>query len=303
MQIYLTGFRVFSLLCLLSASADHAGAIAQENMTFVSIPAGVFYMGAMHHDPAASPDEWPRHEVQIADAYALSTTLVTRGAFAAFVAATSYHVPPGCWTLTEAGWNFSARATWRNPGFEQTDAHPVVCVSRADALSFLHWAGVRDQTSYRLPSEAEWDHAARLDGAAPWHTPAQICDYGNVNDLTAKNKVAKVAEPCEDGFLFTSPVAHFRAGPYGLYDMIGNVWEWTEDCAHDDYTQAPVDGSAARRPHCTTYVLRGHSWTDAPGPVRLETRLFLDGTERQSLVGFRVAKENATDAEAGPGAP
>ncbi|MEQ9518608.1 MAG: SUMF1/EgtB/PvdO family nonheme iron enzyme [Parvibaculum sp.] len=276
---------------LVLASPLRAEVMTATMPSFAAIPSGSFQMGARKDDPAASPDEWPRHKIHLASGFELSTKLVTRGAFAAFVTDTN-HVPlAGCWALTEAGWRLDPQASWQAPGFEQTDTHPVVCVSRVDALAFLSWASARDGTHYRLPSEAEWDYASRQEGAPPWQSPEQICQFGNVNDLTAKNKVAKVAEPCNDGFFFTSPVATFAPGPHGLYDMVGNVWEWMEDCADDDYADTPRDGSPARQPGCDLRVLRGHSWTDAPGPIRVETRLFLDEEERQSIVGFRMVRE------------
>lgn len=270
---------------------SRAGNANAGEVPFALVPPGTFKMGAAADDEAASPDEWPQHEVTIQRPFALSIHLVTRAEFSAFVRATGYVIPSGCWALTGDGWTHDPLASWQAPGFDQTDAHPVTCVSRLDALHFLAWAGARDGAPYRLASEAERDFASRLNGGAPWSEPDKICSFGNVNDLTAKNKVAKVAEPCDDGALFTSPVGSYLPGPYGLYDMVGNVWEWTADCALGDYAETPRDGNPARQSDCAEYVLRGHSWTDAPGPVRLETRLFLPGDARQSIVGFRIAKD------------
>ncbi len=112
-----------------------------------------------------------------------------------------------------------------------------------------------------------------------------------MNDITSKNKVARVGENCIDGAMFTATVGTYKANPNGLFDMIGNAWEWTADCASDDYTDTPTDGSALKVPRCASHTLRGHSWTDAPGPVRIETRYALPVGARQSMVGFRVAAD------------
>ena len=257
-----------------------------------TIEPGSFEMGAALHDPASSPDERPRHSVLISQAYSIARHQVTRGEFATFVSETDYQIAMGCWSLNQEGWREDASANWATPGYEQTDAHPAVCISRLDALAYIEWLSRTSGRTYRLPSEAEWELAARGTGAQPfWGIPENICTFGNVNDITSKNKVAKVGENCRDNALYTAPVGNYAANPNGLFDMIGNAWEWTADCASADYQHAPADGSAWSTVDCDTYTLRGHSWTDAPGPVRIETRYALPPGARQSIVGFRVAAD------------
>lgn len=258
----------------------------------VEIKADTFQIGAVSSDPTIGPDEFPRRHVTIAAPYALARHQVTRGEFAAFVTASGYQMPSGCWTLTLEGWRLDPGANWQAPGFPQTDQHPVVCISRNDALAYLTWATETDGRAYRLPSEAEWHLAGTAHWPVPfWGTQYEICEFGNVPDLTSKNKVAKVGEPCDDGTLYTAPVGSFSPNPNGLFDMIGNVWEWTADCWRGDYTALPLDGSALASADCDTYALRGHSWTDAPGAITLGTRYSLPPDARQSFVGFRIAAD------------
>lgn len=278
-----------SILALAAAPAAGAG---EAPPRLVAIPPGAFTMGASPDDPAAAPDEAPAHRVAIARPFLLAETPVTRADFARFVAATGHAPAPGCYTLTEDGWRDDPGASWRDPGFAQAPDHPAVCLSRADGEAYAAWLSAETGLALRLPTEAEWAYAAG-EGAAPfWGDAQDICRFGNVNDLTAKNKTAKVAEPCTDGFLHTAPVDTFAAGPHGLLGMIGNVWEWTAGCmAEDGYARTPRDGSAHMETPCAAGVLRGHAWSDAPGPVRLETRLALPPHARSALAGVRLAAD------------
>lgn len=264
-----------------------------------TIQPDTFVMGFDVQGRQMGPDELPAVEVTISEPFMMGVTQVTRAQFAVFVEATGHSPRLGCWTFTPYGWSQEQTATWRDPGFPQTETDPVVCISRTDATAFLAWASARDGKSYRLPTEAEWHLASAANLPAPfWGTRYDICDFGNVPDLTSKNKVARVGEPCSDGTLYTAPVASFKANPNGLFDMIGNAWEWTEDCWTGSYEGLPTDGSALTDPACAEYALRGHSWTDAPGPIRPQTRYSLSPVARQSMVGFRVAADVSDVLEA-----
>lgn len=288
--------RIFILFVVLlfagCLTAPTAQVRAAELPAMLVIPAGSVTVGAYADDPAASDDEFPQRTVTLANDFRLGITPVTRGAFAQFVQATGHVADSGCWVLSADGWVLDPSASWQAPGFDQTDNHPVTCVSRTDALAYLNWLSLQAAQKFRLPTEAEWTHAA--GAPAYWGTPYDICIFGNVNDITAKNKVAKAAEPCTDGAMHTSPVGSYAANPNGLHDMIGNVWEWMADCHAGGYDALPVSGAAQHTADtCDAYALRGHSWTDAPGPVRLETRYALPADARQSMVGFRVAADVA----------
>jgi len=277
-------FALFCPLALLGPSG-YAGDLPQTQR----VAEGAVVLGADANDASAAQDEYPQRRVVIANAFDLGTTPVTRGQFRAFVQATGHAADGGCWTLTEEGWALDLSATWQAPGFAQTDQHPVVCVSHPDARAYAAWLSQVTGRRYRLPSEAEWTRAAHNNGF--WSAPQTLCHYGNVNDLTAKNATAKAAEPCDDGYAFTSPVAHYAASAFGVYDIVGNVWEWMADCHGGGYAALPADGTAQRSALCNAYALRGHSWTDAPGPVRLQTRYALPADARQAIVGFRIAAD------------
>jgi sulfatase modifying factor 1 len=254
---------------------------------------GSFEMGSDPSDRASDPGEYPRHRVAIAKRFAIAQTAVSVGAFAVFAAETGYE-SAGCWVQTEEGWRQDARASWRAPGYPQADDHPVVCVSWHDASAYTDWLSKRMGVRYRLPTEAEWEYAARAGSKTLnfWGDDDRLtCSYGNVNDITSKNKVAKFGVNCRDGFMFTAPVASFRPNPFGLYDVIGNAWQWTADCWLGNYDATPRDGRAAEASGPCERVLRGSSWTDTPGPVRIAAREHRRPDERLSIMGFRLARD------------
>ncbi len=277
----------FFLTLLLAASATRADDM--DVPATRTVPAGQVILGADNDDSAAGADEFPKRRVAIASAFGMGATHVTRGQFRQFVQATGFSPDSGCWTLTGNGWAVDPAGSWLSPGFEQADSHPVVCVSRDDALAYAAWLTEETGIPFRLPSESEWTLAAGPSALS--RASEELCTFGNINDLTAKNKVAKVAEHCDDGFLHTAPVKSFSANEFGLFDMIGNVWEWTADCHGNGYDDLPDDGSPRIASDCAAFALRGHSWTDPPGPVRLGTRYALPDDTRQSIVGFRIARD------------
>ncbi|MDZ4381811.1 MAG: SUMF1/EgtB/PvdO family nonheme iron enzyme [Parvibaculum sp.] len=286
---------IASLTFLFGIAAAFAGTRdCSDCPDLVIVEAGSFMRGAETDDRAADESEFPRHEVRIEKPFAIATKLVTRREYSDFSAATGHGTAPGCDTLTDAGWRVDERADWRSPGFPQTESDPVVCISWTDATAYAAWMAGRTGQPYRLPSEAEWEYAARAGtiGVNFWgEDPALACSYANVNDLTAKNKTAKVAEPCTDGYLFTSPVASFQPNPFGLYDAVGNVWVWLADCWLGDYRTGPRNGQPNGSGECASRVLRGGSWTDTPGPFRIAARENRAPGERLSFAGLRLARD------------
>lgn len=285
-----------AMSCLFAACSDARTAVrdCSDCPELVLLEGGSFIRGAEHDDPAADESELPRHEVTIGSPFAIATGHVTVQDYKRFTDETGHEAGPGCYTLTDDGWRIDMEADWRAPGFPQTLLDPVVCISWHDATAYAGWMSARTGKTYRLPSEAEWEFAARGGFSEQnfWGDDGtQVCAYANVNDITAKNKTAKAAENCTDGFLYTSPVRHFRPNPFGLFDAIGNAWVWLADCWQDDYTAAPRDGSPHLPENCQRRVLRGGSWTDTPGPVRIGARENRPANGRYSIAGFRLARD------------
>ncbi len=237
----------------------------------VLIPAGSFQMGVPEAESRREntmdddKDARPVHPVRIGQPFYLGKYHVTRGEYAAF-----------------------ARATGRNveqPSFAQTDDHPVVNVSWDDAQAYVAWLSRTTGKSYRLPTEAEWEYAARAGTttARYWgDSAAQQCLYANGDDATAK---------CSDGYSNTSPVGHFRPNAFGLYDMLGNALQWVQDCYEAyGYGGAFSDGSAHETASCSSRVLRGGSWIYGPRRLRAGYRFWSEPGNRNDLIGFRVAR-------------
>jgi formylglycine-generating enzyme required for sulfatase activity len=272
----------------------------------VAIPPGSFLMGSTQAEtdregvpPFRGITEIPQHKVALLYTLALGQFAVTRAEFAFFVAKTGYVAGGGCATYDGSvhDWRPDAALDWSNPGFAQSDADPVVCVSRRDAEAYAAWLAQLTHKNYRLPSEAEWEYAARAGTTSLRYFPddrRQFCRYANGADLAydARHVSAMEAFPnnlaCSDGYVYTAPVGSFPPNPFGLYDMIGNVSELTADDWHPDYRGAPADGSAWTGDRKST-VLRGGSWYVSPGALRSARRIGAAGDARYSDTGFRVA--------------
>jgi len=223
----------------------------------VLIPAGAFSMGDLAGNGARS--EQPVREVAVA-AFKLGRTEVTQAQYAACAAegACAAVVPKA------AGEDL-----------------PVSGLSWLDAQAYVDWLRVKTGEDYRLPSEAEWEYAARAGAATPYAWGASP-GRGLANCLDCAS-VWDGAQP--------APVASFKANSFGLFDMTGNVWEWTADCWYRDYTSAPPtssprDGGAA----CEKRVLRGGSWDNAAWLARVSYRAFAPAATPHELYGFRIAK-------------
>ena len=237
----------------------------------VAVPARRFRMGCVFESNACRwKDNLPTHEVALTS-FAISRFEVTRGQFAAFVAATGYDVSGGCqW---EPG-------TWRDLNW-QGDDHPVVCVNWDDAQAYVKWMSNETGHQYRLPAEAEWEYAIRAGTKTRFHwgyRAPDLCKYEN-------------SDYCDDGWERTAPVGSFKANRFGLYDMAGNVSEWVEDCWHENYDGAPQDGSAwIHGGDCSRRVVRGGDLDSYPLSCRSSYRDRADVGSRFVRRGFRVAR-------------
>jgi formylglycine-generating enzyme len=270
----------------------------------VTIPKGSYEMG-----PA--PDEEQREGVPVANrqglqrritidySFALGKYEVTRGEFAVFVEATGYQAGISCWGWdTDGVLRDAPGRSWRSAGFEQTDRDPVMCVNWDDAKAYAAWLSKVTGKTYRLPSEAEWEYAARAGskGTRYWgDAPDDSCKYGNFADMAGAIALGWDKKPdkifmCNDGHAYTAPVGSFKPNAFGLYDMMGNVWEWVDDCYTDLPVGSPTDGRPVVADACAQRLLRGGSWYNSPWLVRSAFRYFGSGGVRSRSVGFRVAR-------------
>ena len=262
----------------------------------VVVPSGSYEMGSPAFEEGRNDDEGPVHRVTLAEPVAVGVHEVTRGEFERFVQATGYAMGNTCWIwMPESGkWEKHADHHWRDPGFTQTDQHPVVCVSWRDAQAYVKWLSRETGKAYRLLSEAEWEYIARGGTQTAWYwgdDKTAQCRHANGFDRAAKRRYPKFKTvECDDGAVHTSEVGQYKANGFGLHDVSGNVWEWVEDCWNDSYAGGPADGSAWTSGDCDTRVLRGGSWDDDPWDLRSAYRDRYFTGYRLSNVGFRVAR-------------
>ena len=260
----------------------------------VVVPAGTFMMGSPDLEVGRDGDEGPAHRVTFDRPYApfaVGVHEVTRGEFARFVEATSRSMA-GCRVFDDRRqrWSWGRNNNWMNPLIDQTDAHPVVCVSWLDAKAYIRWLSGETGETYRLLSEAEWEYVARAGtSTSRYWGESQVgqCRYANGADSGTDYPGRWVG--CDDGYEKTAPVGSFEANAFGLHDVMGNVWEWVEDPYHGSYRNAPSDGSVWEG-GSGHRMIRGGSWYHGPASLRSAIRVDDDLDDRTSNLGFRVAR-------------
>ena len=262
----------------------------------VVIPAGRFQMGTAGGDGF----EGPQRDVEVAGELAIGRFHVTVGEYRRFAQATR-RARADCAVFEKAagsdsrGGAFRSRpgSGWDAPGFPQADTHPVVCVTWTDAQDYARWLSQRTGQRYRLPTEAEWEYAARAGTTTRWwwgDQPVGQCEAANGRDQTGWAGDSTAAA-CRDGYSRTSPVGQFRPNAFGLHDMGGNAWQWVEDCMRDNYAAAPRDASeAVTWPGCPRHIFRGGSWETAPSLLRPAQRAWGELGARYSSIGFRIVR-------------
>ncbi len=263
----------------------------------VVVPAGTFRIGSPGAEPDRQGDEGPQAEIRIDAPFALGRTEVTVEQFGRFVVATGYETDAerlgGCFAYVGA-WEAIEGTDWRKPpGVEQDGRHPVVCVSWNDAVAYARWLSAQTGERYRLPTEAEWEYAARGGSGAsrPWgDDPHAACEHANVADSALKRAHPGdwPAHDCDDGFVYTAPVASLGANGFGLHDMAGNVWEWT--CSGYQQRYAGAERECADPLLTGQRVFRGGSWYNFPAWVRSAARSAFPPDFRTYLLGFRVQR-------------
>ena len=267
-------------------------------MNLLLIPGGKFVMGSPKSEEDRLDEELP-HEVEITQPFYLGKHEVTVGQFKAFVKDTNYRTEAekdGKGGKAFNGKEFVQKPefTWKSLHFTQSDDHPVTVVSWNDAVAFCAWLSKKEDKTYRLPTEAEWEYACRGGTKTRFGAGDKDIDLkaaGNIADATLKMKWKEAvwATNWDDGFPFTAPVGQFRPNDFGLYDMHGNVWEWCSDWYGEDYygkspkqdPQGPLSGKQR--------VERGGAWSTQPKFCRSAFRDFHEPEYRSDCVGFRVA--------------
>ena len=307
----------------------------------------VYVRGAIHGDQlrknhpfstggTGSHDARPAHRVRLTRPFRIAATEVTVGQFQAFVMATGYKtsaeasrkgalafIPDATRGLEQFA--TQPECTWRNPGFQQDNSHPVVCVSWKDAQAFCEWLSKKEAAPYRLPSEAEWECAARAGSTTSYiggDSASTVYAYGNVADATLeaahpgmarRQRIADLEPSSGDGFVYTAPVASLKPNQKAVYDTHGNVWEWCADKYHPRYYSELTDGTVMnsdparlplvvdpRGPKTTLHhqygdwrAVRGGAWCTGPLSSRSAERSFAEANDAFVYTGFRVAMDIA----------
>jgi formylglycine-generating enzyme required for sulfatase activity len=247
----------------------------------VALPKGEFLMGSPQSEEGRNDNEGPQHRVTIGDRFAIGRYPVTVGEYRRFLEATGHRHEGGIWVWTGSTAKEEASKSWSDPGFAQTDRHPVVGVCWRDAVAFCEWLSKETGKPYRLPSEAEWEYACRAGTTTRYSVGDQITE----KDANFNMKVGKTTE-----------VGAYPANAWRLHDMHGNVYEWVTDHWHDSYEDAPADGCAwidATAGAGAYRVIRGGSWYDYARSVRSADRFRFEPDYRLGLLGFRCARVQA----------
>ena len=275
-------------------------------MELVRIPAGKFWMGSSPAERERLPDE-EQHDVEISHDFYLGKYEVTRGQFRAFVKETGYATEAetdrqGGWGYDENTRNVDGRKpkfTWKFTGWAQTDEHPVVNVTWNDAEAFCRWLARKIGKPVGLPTEAEWEYAARAGSLTTYYSGSDaemLVNVGNVADGTVRQHFPDWdgTITATDGYVFTAPVGQFLPNRFGIYDMHGNVWEWCKDW-YGPYgslsPRDPVRADAIPDQNGKAYrVMRGGGWGKrTPRIPSLSRRVGGAPGSRDLDLGFRVA--------------
>jgi formylglycine-generating enzyme required for sulfatase activity len=291
------------------AAAPRAGATFSDCAAcpkMVVVPPGTFQMGSDHIEPMRGNEmrpEGPIRTVTIAKAFAAGKFEVTNKEFGAFVKATGYVPAQACQVW--GGIEVKQGKTWKDPDYGRPpqDNEPVVCITWRDAKAYVGWLAKITGKPYRLLSEAEWEYADHGGTSTTWpwgEDAGRICEFGNSFDITGRkdprmtNDGGPAVDPkdlCDDRFAIVAPVGSFKPNGFGLYDMVGNVWEWVEDCSLNLHPASPVDGSPVEvQGACEKRGNKGGSWRTRLSRQRPAFRGRDPETTASNIFGFRVGR-------------
>lgn len=269
-----------------------------STIEMIRIPGGCYTMGSPPTEQGRQPNE-KQHRACVED-FDLGKYEVSIVEFLLFIRETGYQTDAerntspgrGCFSMDANGrHSYVAGRNWRDPGFGQNETHPVVCVSWRDAMAYLDWLNSRTGQNFRLPTEAEWEYAARAEdtGPNPWQMMSwNACRYGDLADKRGQSQIRMAAHQCDDGFVHTAPVGKFTPNVYGLHDMMSNVAEWTCSAYSESYrgpeNNCAAVGDGGYRVH------RGASWISDPTQNRFAARAGQHSGGRFDSIGFRLAR-------------
>lgn len=294
----------------LKTYSDNAG---KFKVDFTVIPTGSFQMGGEEkewesHDVDSYRRDWesPKHEVHINKRYGIMNSEATRKMFAEFVKETGYQTaaggigfPPPPDSTKSTSSMYREGVTWQKPGIPQdNDNHPVIQVSRADAEAFAKWLSAKTGQKWRLPSEAEWEYAARAGTTTAYFWGDDVDDgapyaagYDRRTDKATGYGFSPVMQ-ADDGAAYTAEVGKHKPNPWGLYDMTGNAREWVSDYWEPDLKSGPTDEKPRTGGVATFPVLRGGAWDYMPQNLRIAYRsAYYNNYIHSTMWGFRLVRE------------
>jgi formylglycine-generating enzyme required for sulfatase activity len=285
------------LSVLFTASSVSAGGVIEPIME--TIPSGRFEMGSTQHANAQ-----PVHTVNI-DQFSMGKYEVTVREFRQFMNATKYQAPQECrHEFSPTGWfRMFTKGNWETNMVNISEYQPVVCINWQAANAYASWLAEQTGKAYRLPTEAEWEYAARAGTKSDYYfgddpNNTEVCRYENVGDWSGEhilqrdgntsyfNFTGEVAN-CQDHSGYASIVGMYKPNPYALHDILSNVLEYTADCYVADYSNASSDGSPQQQPNCKQRTTRGSSWHASHSP--LVQRGSIPADFAGAVDGFRLA--------------
>ncbi len=290
-------------LCIFLFASHSTFILAAEQWiepAMIDIPAG--QLNTRVTKDLAPPTPNSQYRTLNIKAFRLAKFEVTIKEFRQFIADTNYSAPTKCMQMDKQWFNYRA-GNWSKNQQTGSEYEPVTCIGWNAAQAYVEWLSKKTGKSYRLPSETEWEYAARAGTTTDyyWGTdPTQACQFANIadqeaeaaikrdyNGLESKDHVGVV--PCNDKTGYASVVGLYKPNAFGLYDTIGNIAEFVSDCLNYDYPGIPTDGSARQSGDCSQHIVRGGTWHWAPFTV--DARAATPDEFIGSLEGFRIAED------------
>ena len=290
LTVFISVLVLISLTLVSKSAADDQRSHMPDNMVYVK--GGCFQMGDVFSDVPSN--EKPVHEVCVDDFY-MGKYEVTVGEFREFVKETEYRTEAewqdGCHVWSGKVEIKKKRFNWLNTNFPQTERDPVICVSWNDTYNYLKWLNKKTGRDFRLPTEAEWEYAARSGGKAYKYSWGNGGPTENIADDTAARELLGTTDGqgYNDGYALTSPVGSFKPNELGLYDMSGNVSEWVADWFDENYYSKSTEKNPKGPQLGRCKVIRGGTWNPLVPLVKTTTRLCSVPGGRGTWMGFRLA--------------